>query len=215
MDLTKILLLTALGAGLLLLGSCKSKQKEKEGEFRYTIDQFADIKIIRYKVPDWDKLSLQQKELLYYLGEAAKAGRDIIWDQNFKHNLIIRHTLEAIEKTYKGDKDTPEYNSFMIYLKRVWVSNGIHHHYGNYKIMPDFSKEYFAHLMENSDMSEVKTSKTPQELTAFLTPIIFAPWDAAHSTASHVIEIISSNVIFFDNSYVPDFSLLPISVKSV
>ncbi len=158
-----------------MLGSCKSKQKEKEGEFRYTIDQFADIKIIRYKVPDWDKLSLQQKELLYYLGEAAKAGRDIIWDQNFKHNLIIRHTLEAIEKTYKGDKDTPEYNSFMIYLKRVWVSNGIHHHYGNYKIMPDFSKEYFAHLMENSDMSEVKTSKTPQELTAFLTPIIFDP----------------------------------------
>ncbi|MDR1740015.1 MAG: dipeptidyl peptidase 3 [Bacteroidales bacterium] len=175
MDLTKILLLTALGAGLLLLGSCKSKQKENEGEFRYTIDQFADIKIIRYKVPDWDKLSLQQKELLYYLGEAAKAGRDIIWDQNFKHNLIIRHTLEAIEKTYKGDKDTPEYNSFLVYLKRIWVSNGIHHHYGNYKIVPDFSKEYFAQLIENSDMSGVKTSKTSKELTEFLTPIIFDP----------------------------------------
>jgi dipeptidyl-peptidase-3 len=173
MDLTKILLLTALGASLLTLGSCKSKKND--GDFKYTIDKFADLKVIRYRVPDWEKLSLKQKELLYYLGEAAKSGRDIIYDQNFKHNLLIRHTLEAIENTYKGDRDTPEYNNFLIYLKRVWFSNGIHHHYGNHKIMPEFSKEYFASLIENSDLSEVKTSSAPQELIAFLTPIMFNP----------------------------------------
>ncbi|MDR1975130.1 MAG: dipeptidyl peptidase 3 [Bacteroidales bacterium] len=172
--MTKILLLTALGAGLLLLSSCKSK-KHDDGDFKYTIDQFADLKVMRYRVPDWDKLSLKQKELLYYLGEAAKSGRDIIYDQNFKYNLLIRHTLEAIENTYSGDRDTPEYNSFIVYLKRVWFSNGIHHHYGNHKIIPDFSKEYFASLVENSDLSEVKTNKTSKELVAFLTPVIFDP----------------------------------------
>jgi dipeptidyl-peptidase-3 len=173
MDLTKILLLTALGAGLLMLGSCKSKKHDND--FRYTIDKFADLKVMRYRVPDWEKLSLKQKELLYYLGEAAKSGRDILYDQNFKYNLLIRHTLEAIENTYKGDRSASDYNNFLIYLKRVWFSNGIHHHYGNHKIIPEFSKEYFASLIENSDLSEVKTDKTPRELIAFLTPIMFNP----------------------------------------
>jgi dipeptidyl-peptidase-3 len=173
MDLTKILLLTALGAGLLMLGSCKSKKQDSD--FRYTIDKFADLKVMRYRVPDWEKLSLKQKELLYYLGEAAKSGRDIIYDQNFKHNLLIRHTLEAIENTYNGDKSTSDYNSFLVYLKRIWFSNGIHHHYGNHKIMPEFSKEYFASLIESSDLSKVKTDKMSQELIEFLTPIMFDP----------------------------------------
>src|SRR5690349_2622059 len=97
--------------------------------FKYETDQFADIRILRYTIPGFESLTLKQKELLYYLSEAALAGKDIIWDQNYKYNLTVRKTLETIVSSYKGDKRSEDWNKFMVYAKRVWFSNGIHHHY--------------------------------------------------------------------------------------
>lgn len=151
-----------------LLFSCKQK---KEEAFTFTVDQFADIKIIRYQIPGWDSLTLEQKELVYYLSEAALCGRDIMYDQNFKYNLQIRNVLEDIEATYTGDKNTPEYKEFMLYLKRMWFSNGIHHHYSNEKFVPGFSQDYFVELFNNSTIQAEK----PEEVLAQITPVIFDP----------------------------------------
>ncbi len=150
---------------------------KKTEDFLFKTEQFADIKILRYQVPGFDELSLKQKELLYYLYEAANAGRDITWDQHFKHNLCIRKTLEGILNSYNGDTASAEFSKFLVYTKRVWFSNGIHHHYSNSKFIPDFSKEYFAELIKNSDQKLLPLSEG-ENLDAFiskLTPIIFDP----------------------------------------
>ncbi len=102
-------------------------------EFHWQIDQFADLRILRYQVPGFEALTPQQKELVYYLSEAALCGRDIIFDENYKHNLKILRTLDAIVQGYKGDRRDPRWAEFMTYVKRVWFSNGIHHHYSNDK----------------------------------------------------------------------------------
>ena len=141
------------------LVSCADKAAEK-GEFKYLIDEFADLKIMRYQVPGWDELSLQQKEYVYHLSEAAKYGRDIIWAQNYKHNLNIRKTLENILENYKGDRNAADFKSFEAYAKRVFFSNGIHHHYAEDKFFPECSKDYFQSLMEavgaaDADLLEV------------------------------------------------------------
>lgn len=135
--------------------SCNDqKNKEsKEDDFNYTLEQFADLRILRYQVPGFDKLSLDQKKLLYYLGQAALYGRDIIWDQNGKYNLAIRQTLENIYATYSGNRDNEDFKNFVVYLKRIWFSNGIYHHYASNKIIPDFSKEYFKLLIAGSEIS--------------------------------------------------------------
>lgn len=165
----------------LMLFSCnevgkKTDEKPKD-DFKYMSEQFADIKIMRYQVPGFEQLSLQQKELIYYLSEAAKAGRDIIFDQNFKYNLCIRKTLETIVDTYKGDKNTDDFKKFMVYTKRVWFSNGIHHHYSSEKFIPEFSKAYFAELVKNSDAKNLPLidGETPEKLVEKLTPIMFDP----------------------------------------
>ena len=165
----------------LMLFSCnevskKTDEKPKD-DFKYMSEQFADIKIMRYQVPGFEQLSLQQKELIYYLSEAAKAGRDIIFDQNFKYNLCIRKTLETIVDTYKGDKNTEDFKKFMVYTKRVWFSNGIHHHYSSEKFIPEFSKAYFAELVKNSDAKNLPLidGETPEKLVEKLTPIMFDP----------------------------------------
>ncbi|MUP36733.1 dipeptidyl-peptidase 3 family protein [Labilibaculum euxinus] len=119
--------------------------------FQYQTEQFADIKILRYQVPGFEELSLSQKELIYYLAEAARCGRDILFDQNNKNNLSIRRTLEAIAKSYNGDRESDEFKSFLVYAKRVWFSNGIHHHYSMDKFMPEFSEEYFGELLSNTN----------------------------------------------------------------
>ena len=137
-------------AGLSCSTGTKSAKKQDD-TFRYLAESFADIKIIRYKVPGWDDLTLQQKTFMYYLGEAAKSGRDIFWDQNFKHNLEVRRCLETILETYTGDRDTPEFESFLIYAKRVFFSNGIHHHYAEEKILPGCTAGYMKSLLELSD----------------------------------------------------------------
>ncbi|MCA0133717.1 dipeptidyl peptidase 3 [Winogradskyella alexanderae] len=135
----------------LLIFACKEDAKEDtlkvaETEFDYNVEQFADVKILRYKIPGWEKLSLKEQKLVYYLTEAGLAGRDIMWDQNYRHNLKIRRALENVYTQYTGDKTTDDWNNFEVYLKRVWFSNGIHHHYSNDKLKPDFSKDYLNEL---------------------------------------------------------------------
>ena len=136
----------------LIFVACKNDVKPEvtekpEVEFSYNVEQFADIKILRYKVPGWENLSLNEQKLVYYLTEAGLAGRDIMWDQNYRHNLKIRSALESIYTNYDGDKSTEDWKAFEVYLKRVWFSNGIHHHYSNDKLKPDFSKDYLNELL--------------------------------------------------------------------
>ena len=159
------------------MGCSERKDKEKFNEqFQWQIDRFADIRILRYQIPDWDNLSLKQKELLYYLGEAALCGRDIIFDQNYKHNLAIRKTLEAIYNGYGGSRENPEWNEFLVYLKRVWFSNGIHHHYSTEKFLPDFGQDYFMDLVKETPLNYFPDDLgSPDEILIKLTPLIFDP----------------------------------------
>lgn len=140
-------MLAAAGVGLVSI-ACTSRAGESD--FEYSIDEFADIEILRYQVPGWDSLSLRQKEYVYHLSEAAKSGRDITWDQNFKHNLAIRHVLENILENYRGERSGIDWESFLTYSKRVFFSNGIHHHYSNDKIRPSCTEDYFAALMKDT-----------------------------------------------------------------
>lgn len=170
----KIFLLIFLG----FIMSCSTEKKQViPDDFKFYTESFADLRIQRYYVPGFDDLTLQQKELVYYLYEAALAGRDIIYDQNFKHNLYIRRSLEAIVNTYNGDRNTPDFQKFMTYVKRVWFSNGIHHHYSNKKILPEFSKEYFHELVANSDEYKfpLQNDEHIDDLLKKLDSLIFDP----------------------------------------
>lgn len=154
----KINIVAGILAASIILGSCDSKHSEQtekisEEDFNYKVDRFADIEVLRYRIPEWDKLSLNEKKLVYYLSQAGLAGRDILWDQNYKYNLKIRKALESIYQNYKGDKTSKDWNHFEVYLKRVWFSNGIHHHYSNDKIMPEFTQAYFEELMKETQTS--------------------------------------------------------------
>lgn len=153
---------------ILAVGCSGEKQPQKNTDFAWQVDTFDDIKVLQYKVNGFDSLSTSQKELVYYLSQAALVGRDILFDQNFKHNLPIRRTLEAIYTTYTGDKTTEEFKAFEKYLKKVWFANGIHHHYSNDKFTPEFSAEYFDAL--------VAASTLPADVEIdILKPIIFDP----------------------------------------
>ena len=152
------------------------KNDSKLSEFNWIAERFADIRVLRYQVPGFNELPLETKELLYYLYEAALSGRDITWDQNYKYNLTIRHTLEAINSNYQGDRTTEEFAKFIEYTKRVWFSNGIHHHYMSAKIQPEFSQESFADYVNSvAKMGKLPLTKdqTAKELIAQLSPIIF------------------------------------------
>lgn len=138
---------TILGA-VCMVASCGQEGNKNEQEFKYTADQFADIKVIRYTVPGWDDLTLQQKEYAYHLSEAAKQGWNIMWDQNCAHNLELRHAISDILENYSGDRDCTEFQNFTEYAKRVYFSNGIHHHYSEDKFFPTCSKDYFASLLK-------------------------------------------------------------------
>lgn len=172
--------LTAFAASLVLIaGGCANKEKNEvtNPNFTYEVDEFADIQVLRYKVPGFDELSLQQKEMIYYFSMAAIEGRDILYDQNNRYNLAIRRTLEAIYQNYKGDKSTNDYKEFEVYLKRVWFSNGIHHHYGEEKFLPGFTKEFFAEQVKAlpTDQVPVKNGQSVDEYIAMITPVIFDP----------------------------------------
>lgn len=138
--------IVTIGGAVAAMAACAPSQKGSE--FKYLVDQFADIRVIRYQIPGWDSLSLQQKEYAYHLSEAAKWGRDIFWDQNCNGNLALRHVLENILENYHGDRVCQDFQNFLIYAKRVMFANGIHHHYSEDKIFPACSREYFRTLME-------------------------------------------------------------------
>ena len=166
-------------AAFALLTACSgSKTTTAEADkFDYTVEQFADLQILRYRVPGFENLSLQQKELVYYLTEAALQGRDILFDQNGKYNLRIRRTLEAVYTGYKGDKNTPDFKAMEVYLKRVWFSNGIHHHYGSEKFVPGFAPEFFKEAVLSVDTSTLPLAEgqTAEQLCDELSPVIFDP----------------------------------------
>jgi dipeptidyl-peptidase-3 len=179
----KSALLLALCIGLAGL-ACGCKKKEPEPapaaaapEFQWQIDQFADLRILRYQVPGFEALAPAQKELVYYLSEAALCGRDIIFDQNYEHNLTVRRTLDAIVQGYKGDRTDPRWAEFMTYAKRVWFSNGIHHHYSNDKFVPGFDADYFAALVKGTEGAgfPLAEGQSVDGLVALLKPILFDP----------------------------------------
>lgn len=148
--------------------------KEK---FSYIVDQFADLQILRYQVPGFENLSLRQKQLLYHLSEAALMGRDILFDQNGRYNLVIRRTLEAVYQYGTVDKSSADYQAFEVYLKRVWFANGIHHHYGEDKFITGFSEAFFDAAVRSVDASllPLKAGETVDTLLARLKPVIFDP----------------------------------------
>lgn len=145
--------------------------------FNYHVDRFADIEVLRYEVPEYDRLSLQQKKMLYYLSQAAQMGRDILWDQNGKYNLQLRQLLEKIYTDYKGDREDNDFKAFEKYLKQVWFGNGIHHHYSNDKFRPEFSQSFFeAEVAKISDTDlPLSPGQSREEMMAVLTPVIFDP----------------------------------------
>jgi len=156
----KVALTVLVTAGV--MWSCKTDTKEAEvfteelveltnENFEYQVEQFADLKILRYQIPGWENLTLKEQKLVYYLTQAGLSGRDIIWDQNYRHNLTIRKALEQVYLNYNGDKTTEDWKAFQVYLKRFWFSNGIHHHYSNDKIKPEFSSEYLKTLLTDTN----------------------------------------------------------------
>ena len=158
----------------LLTFACTNKEQKEE--FNYVVDSFADMQILRYQVPELENLTIKQKELVYYLTEAALHGRDILYDQNGKYNLLVRRTLEAIYENYKGDKTSSDFIAFEVYLKRVWVSNGIHHHYGNDKFIPNFSSDFFENEVKHLPSASLeKIGMSSQEILDYLIPVIFNP----------------------------------------
>ncbi|SVD89866.1 uncharacterized protein METZ01_LOCUS442720, partial [marine metagenome] len=148
--------------------------KKPTEDFEVRVDRFADLEILRYQVPQFEQLSLRQKKLVYFLSQAALSGRDILYDQNYKYNLIIRQTIHTIVENYKGDRSTESWEQFMIYAKRVWFSNGIHHHYSTLKIIPEFKKSYLSKLINNTDGEfALKDGEKTGEFIEWLTPTLF------------------------------------------
>ncbi|TDU42694.1 dipeptidyl-peptidase-3 [Gelidibacter sediminis] len=161
----KLKMMFGIALAMSLTYSCKNESKtntdaqttvaykDKTAPFDYNVEQFADIKILRYQIPGWENLTLKEQKLVYYLTQAGLAGRDIMWDQNYRHNLQIRRALETIYTTYDGDKSSDDWKNFETYLKRVWFSNGIHHHYSNDKIQPEFSQDYLKTLVSETNVT--------------------------------------------------------------
>jgi len=181
----KLKSLLLLSTSCIIIASGCSENKNKEADktkmaevdtmpFEVDAERFGDLQVLRYQVKGFEELSLQQKQLAYYLYEAAMCGRDIIYDQKYKYNLTIRKTIDAIYSTYTGDKSVEDWKKFETYAKRIWFSNGIHHHYSNMKMMPEFSQEYFLNLIKNTDPKFLPLEgKDIESLTKTLTPILF------------------------------------------
>lgn len=164
------------------LVSCSNPSATKEAaaheqDFQWVVDNFADVQVLRYRVNDFDSLSLKQKELVYYLSQAALQGRDILFDQNNRWNLAVRRTLEAIYANYQGDKESNDYKEFVTYLKRVWFSNGIHHHYSTDKFQPEFSQAFFAEQVNAlpAEKLPLQEKQTKEEFIKLLSDVMFNP----------------------------------------
>ena len=189
---TTIFIIT-ITTGIMIL-SCSKKSHEKK--FEYFTEHFADLQVLRYQVPDFENFDLQQKELIYYLYQAGLAGRDIYYDQNYKHNLFIRRTLEEIVKYYTGNRNSEEFKNFMTYVKRVWFSNGIHHHYSTIKFKPGFTREYFIDLIKNSPGGKFLLGKNEvlDDLIAKITPLIFdMDLDAKRITLDRSLDMVTQS----------------------
>ena len=161
--------------GAMSLVACNQEKKQVEDNFNYTVEQFADLQLLRFKVHGFEELPLKQKELVYYLSEAALQGRDILFDQNGKYNLIIRKMLEVVYTDYQGDRSDANFKNFETYLKRVWFSNGIHHHYAADKFVPGFTPEFFKSALESVDASKLPLGEgeTLDALCKEVFPVIF------------------------------------------
>ena len=161
--------------------ACTGQKAEKaeatQDNFNYVVDQFADLQILRYRVPGFESLSLKQKQLLYHLSEAALMGRDILFDQNCRYNLPIRRALEAVYNGYKGDRTDPQFVALETYLKRVWFANGIHHHYAEDKFVPGFTPEFFQTCISQVGASALplREGQTVEQFVAEISPVIFDP----------------------------------------
>lgn len=164
--------------GMILAECNEMKNKVKESDaFDYAVEQFADLQLLRYKVRGFEELTLKQKELIYYLSQAALEGRDILFDQNGKYNLIIRKLLEVVYTEYQGDRKDTNFVNLETYLKRVWFSNGIHHHYASDKFVPGFSPEFLKTALNNVDMSKLPLAEgeTLEKFCEKVFPVIFDP----------------------------------------
>lgn len=172
----------------------KVKTEETEQTSNTFVESFADIQILRYEVPGWEDLSLKEQKLVYYLTQAGVEGRDIIWDQNYRHNLAVRHALENIYTQYDGDKTTKDWENFEIYLKRVWFSNGIHHHYSTSKIKPEFNKDYLINLLE----------ETNTKLDAAIVDVLFNDKDDKRTNLSKDQDIVLHSAVNYYGEDVTD-----------
>ena len=168
--------LTMLAMATAMCVSCNN-DKEPMSSFNYNDEKFADIEMLRYEVKGFEELSLEQKKLVYYLQEAALYGRDILFDQNGRHNLVIRKMLETVYTDYQGDKTTEDWANFATYVKRVWFSSGIHHHYSADKFQPGFSEEFFREALASVDASKlpIAQGQTLADLCNEVFPVIFDP----------------------------------------
>ena len=164
-------------SAMLMAGCSQGSKGTQEDAFDYTVEQFADLQLLRYKVHGFEELPLQQKELVYYLSEAALQGRDILFDQNGKYNLVIRQMLETVYTDYQGDRTDANFVNLETYLKRVWFSNGIHHHYGCDKFVPGFTPEFFKQALESvsQDKLPIREGETLADLCDEIFPVIFDP----------------------------------------
>lgn len=184
-------MILTIGAAAALCSCSQGEKKTQDTDFHYLLDEFADLKVIRFRVPGWDNLSLRQKEYAYHLSEAAKLGRDITWDQYCKWNLPIRHVVEDILNEYEGDRECADFQSFTVYAKRLFFANGIHHHYSEDKFFPECPKEYFQSLMEAVGDGEQAT----ELLEVIYSPDIY-PQRRSTSKTDDIVEL--SAVNFYD-----------------
>ncbi len=171
-----------------------------DNDFKYMTEKFADIRILRYRVPDFEKLSLRQKKFVFYLYKAALSGRDILWHQNYKHNIFVRKNLENIYTTFSGDKKSACFQKFTVYLKRIWFSNGIHHHYSTDKILPDFDFSCFENLVDNSRAEGFTLGdlKDAGELKNFFKELIFNPdVDAKRVSTDESADLVNGSAVNF------------------
>ncbi|PIW69800.1 MAG: dihydrofolate reductase, partial [Ignavibacteriales bacterium CG12_big_fil_rev_8_21_14_0_65_30_8] len=184
-----------------LIGCNEQNKKDSVVDnFKYRTEKFADLAILRYQVPGFNDLSLKEKKLVYYLYQAALSGRDMIYDQNYKYNLTVRKTLEAIVNSYSGERSGNDWDNFMVYTKRVWFSNGIHHHYSNKKFFPEISKEFFSSLIDNSDskLLPLTNGESVSNFSKRITKIIFNPKVAPEMvTFDSNVDVIKNSAVNF------------------
>lgn len=196
-------------AALFLIVACGQKQETATTSTtaaspeKVLLDTFADLQILQYELPGWDKLDLRQKTFIYYLSEAALVGRDMIYDQHCKHNLAVRKTLEAIFNHYKGERTSADWKAFETYAKRVWFSNGIHHHYNETKILPGCTQAYFSSLVQGLDAAVLPLS-AGEDVNSFISkllPVMFDPQVFAKRTnKDESVDVVKESAVnFYDN----------------